>query len=107
MRWVLVGAVGALGSWGGSRQQCGAYLEGVRAAQKPHGSQRRVGRAVSMALGTAAGAGMAQSRVPRHRQGGWPAAPCPAQSQSHGGRAVGLSRISSRQAPAGWGQGRG
>jgi len=98
-----VGAGGASCSRGGSRQQRGSYLEGARAAQKPHGSRRRVGRAVPAVLGTAAGAGMARSGVPRHRQGGWPAAPCPAQRQPHSG----LSHIGSQRVPAGRGQGRG
>lgn len=104
-----MGAGGASGSRGGSWQQHGAYLEGVWAAQKPHGSWRGVGRAVPALLGTAAGAGMARNDVPQHRLGGWPAAPCPAQHRPRSGRAAGLSRIGSQWAPAGrgWGPGRG
>lgn len=98
------GKVGWVGA--GQRREPGVvaagtpYLEGVR-AQNPHGCQRRVGRAVPVALGAGSGGDMAPGELCQPR----PAAPRPAQRRLR--RTAGLSRIGPRRAPPEWGQGWG
>lgn len=52
------------------------YLEAVR-AQNPHGCQRRLGRAVPVAVGAVSAGDMAPGEVSRHGRGARPAAPRP------------------------------